>query len=103
MATTPDNDTTTAAFGPREILAQTPDTPYWNAMLRGSVLSAALAKNNAYIVVADLRARGMVLINSFVIPLAITGAELSATLLPAMCAIIGCALSIIAAMISLYP
>lgn len=84
MATTPDNDTTTAAFGPRKILAPTPDTPYWNALVRGLVLSAALAKNNVYIVVADLRARGMVLINSFVIPLAITGAELSATLLPAL-------------------
>lgn len=49
------------------------DQQKWEGLFRGSVLSTAIQKHVSYLLSADTRAQGLILLNSALVPLALNG------------------------------
>ncbi|MEQ8352821.1 MAG: DUF5706 domain-containing protein [Leptospiraceae bacterium] len=82
---------------------QTADDWKWPAAFRGSILSALIAKHLSYIGFADRRAYAILTINSFLIPISLSGVGRQDFLPSILVAVITALLSILFAIISLLP
>ncbi|MDD9900543.1 MAG: DUF5706 domain-containing protein [Alphaproteobacteria bacterium] len=80
-----------------------PHQKKWEAVARGAVIGATMSKFTTYISIADQRARGMILVNSFIIPVAMAGLALPGMHWAALLAICASLCSIVPSMIALYP
>tara|TARA_B100001939_G_scaffold276002_1_gene244103 strand:+ start:5715 stop:6263 length:549 start_codon:yes stop_codon:yes gene_type:complete len=82
---------------------QSADDWKWPAAFRGSILSALIAKHLSYIGFADRRAYAILTINSFLIPISLSGVGRQDFLPSILVAVITALLSILFAIISLLP
>ena len=86
---------------PERVKKSTPSE--WGAVARGAMLSTMISKHVNYIGFADSRAQGIITINAFLIPVAFAGFTNPIFTVAVVIVVITAALSIITAIISLYP
>ncbi len=75
----------------------------WEGLFRGSVLSSTVAKNTALITSSDTRAQGLILLNSVLVPLAISGMKTSDLRAAALLSIVTALLTITLCIFCVYP
>lgn len=75
----------------------------WEALLRGQVMAATVAKFYSYITLSDQKAQGMILLNSVLVPFSIHWAEQGPFAGPASLAIGTALASIFLAIACIYP
>ncbi|MCB1305312.1 MAG: hypothetical protein KDK37_13580 [Leptospiraceae bacterium] len=82
---------------------QSSDDGKWPAAFRGSILSALISKHLSYIGFADRRAYAVLTINSFLVPISLSGVSRTEFLPGILVAIVTALISIFFAIISLLP
>lgn len=91
----------------KDAIEHIPDNPkdklHWDALLRGQVLTATTAKLVNYIALADQKAQAMIIINSILIPVILPWMSKPLYALPATIAIITSFLTILSAILCIYP
>lgn len=80
-----------------------PNKDKWQAIFRGSIISSTIGKLADYVGHADSRAQGIIVINSILIPVALSGSQNPSFKTGAVVSIIAAILSITFSIISLYP
>jgi len=75
----------------------------WNAMFRASVLTTTTNKFFNYIALADQKAQGMLILNSIIIPVALTWIDKSPFQISALISIVTAIISIFMAILCIYP
>jgi hypothetical protein len=81
----------------------TEDQQRWEGLFRGSVLSTAITKHVSYLTSADTRAQGLILLNSALIPLALSGFLQETLRYPSLLCLLTALLTICLCIFSLYP
>lgn len=79
------------------------DQLYWEALLRGQVLTATTDKLVGYITLADQKAQAMIIINSILIPVVLPWMSKPLYTWPAAIAIVTSLLAILCAIMCIYP
>lgn len=80
-----------------------PDKNKWEGLVRASILSATTQKLFGYVTLADQKAMGIIILNSIIIPVVIGHLGDDIYKLPATIAIITSVISILAAIICIFP
>lgn len=75
----------------------------WEGLFRGSVLSSTVAKNTALITSSDTRAQGLILLNSVLVPLAISGMKTNDLRAAALLSIVTALVTITLCIFCVYP
>ena len=75
----------------------------WQALFRGSILTATTTKFFNYIALADQKAQGLVILNSIIIPVALTWVEKPFFQYSALLSIATSVISIFFAIMCIYP
>jgi hypothetical protein len=79
------------------------DKLYWEALLRGQVLSTTTHKLVNYITLADQKAQAMIIINSILIPFILPWLSKPSYMWPAAIAIITSLLAMLCSILCIYP
>jgi hypothetical protein len=75
----------------------------WAGLFRGGVISAIIAKHVGYLTSADTRAQGLIILNSGLASIALTGIKNPSYALPATLCIVTAIVTIILCVLALYP
>lgn len=75
----------------------------WEGLFRGSVLSSAITKHVTYLTSADTRAQGLILLNSALIPVALSGIQTEILMPAVMLSIFTALMTITLCVFCLYP
>jgi hypothetical protein len=87
---------------PKE-MAPPKDELYWEALMRGQVLSTTTAKLVNYVTLADQKAQAMIIINSILIPVILPWMSKPLYVWPAAIAILTSLMAILCAIMCIYP
>lgn len=79
------------------------DQPYWEAMLRGQIMSTMIDKTSSFIALADQKAQAMIILNSILIPVALNWIEEPTFRISAALAILTAIISILTSILCIYP
>ncbi len=80
-----------------------PDQPRWEALLRGQIVSATIAKFFNYVNLADQKAQTMIVLNTVMIPVALNWIDKPDYNVGAAVSIVTAIISIMSAIICIYP
>ena len=80
-----------------------PKMEKWEALLRGQVISTTTQKFFGYVQLADQKAQALILLNSILIPITINWIVKDTYALPSAISLITAILSILTAIICIYP
>ena len=86
-----------------EIYEDKPENRKWQALLRGQITAATVAKYSMIMRLIDQKAQVMIFLNSILVPVSIRGIESEVFKQAAMISVTSAVLSITAAMICIYP
>lgn len=84
-------------------IPESPDKYRWEALFRGQILSTTTTKFFNYVALADQKAQGLIFMNSILIPVALNWIDKPQYHLSALICIFTAVLSIMAALICIYP
>lgn len=84
-------------------LPESADKERWSALFRGQIVATTIRKFSGYVALADQKAQGLIFMNSILIPVAMNWIENPGYRVGALICIITAILSIMAAMICIYP
>lgn len=84
-------------------MAELPDSEKWKALMRGQVMSATVNKFSVIIRLLDQKAQVMIFLNSIIVPVCLNVLDNSDFRVAAVISIVTAILSILAAMICIYP
>ena len=79
------------------------DKLHWEGLMRGQILSAAMDKFSAYILLADQKAQAMIILNSILVPVALGWLNDPIFQYGATVAIITAMVSILSSILCIYP
>tara|TARA_A100000171_G_C2081850_1_gene120104 strand:+ start:228 stop:809 length:582 start_codon:yes stop_codon:yes gene_type:complete len=79
------------------------DKPYWEALMRGQILTATTNKLVNYVNLADQKAQAMIIINSILIPVVLPWMSKPLYMWPAAIAVLTSVLGILCAILCIYP
>lgn len=75
----------------------------WESLMRGQIVSVTTQKFFSYVNLADQKAQGLILLNSILVPVTLKWAMGDEFATPATISLVTCLLSILAAIICIYP
>lgn len=84
-------------------ISESPDKHRWEALFRGQILTTTTTKFFNYVALADQKAQGLIFMNSILIPVALNWIDKPEYHLSAIICIFTAVLSIMAALICIYP
>lgn len=84
-------------------LPESQDASYWEAMLRGQIMSTMIDKTSSFIALADQKAQAMIILNSILIPVALNWIEQPEFRISAALAIMTAIFSILTSILCIYP
>jgi len=79
------------------------DKKHWAALFRGQIVATTIHKFSGYVALTDQKAQGLIFMNSILIPVAMNWIEDPGYRVGAFICIVTAILSIVAAMICIYP